>query len=84
MNTTTEKHKSRHRADSDDERGHKKRRKDKKEKKEKKEKDRHRHGKHKSKQGISVVDDESGEDVWVEKNIDGEGDQVSVYLFAWK
>ncbi|KAB5590566.1 Complexed with Cdc5 protein cwf19 [Ceratobasidium theobromae] len=83
---TTEKHKSRHRADSDDEHRSKKRKKDKKDEREHRKdrdkdhkKDRERgkdkHRKHKSKskdQGINVVDDDE-EDVWVEKNIDGEG-----------
>ena len=45
-------------------------------------KDEHRKHKSKSKeQGISVVDDDSGEDMWVEKNVDGEGSAVSL-LFA--
>ncbi|KAG9098068.1 hypothetical protein FRC06_006846 [Ceratobasidium sp. 370] len=74
MDTATEKHKSRHRGDSDDERRHKKQRKEKKEKDRDRKRDKHR--KHKSKQGISVIDDEGGEDVWVEKNIDGEGGGV--------
>ncbi|CAE6494156.1 unnamed protein product [Rhizoctonia solani] len=103
--TTTEKHKSRHHADSDDDHKSKKRRRDKEHRKDedrerRKDKDReHRkdkdrehkkdrdrehkkdkYRKHKSKskeQGISVVDD-SGEDMWVEKNIDGEGSTAAV------
>ncbi|CAE6373246.1 unnamed protein product [Rhizoctonia solani] len=96
--TTTEKHKSRYRADSDDDHKSKKRRKEKEHKRDNDRKDRdkeHRkdkdreykkdrdrdhkrdkHQKHKSKsqeQGISVVDDDNEEDMWVEKNIDGEG-----------
>ncbi|CAE6457857.1 unnamed protein product, partial [Rhizoctonia solani] len=101
--TTTEKHKSRHRADSDDDHKTKKRRKDKEHKRDddkshrkdrdrkdkdrdhKKDRDRDhkkdKHRKHKSaskEQGISVVDDDSGEDMWVEKNIDGEGNSAAV------
>ncbi|CAE6452803.1 unnamed protein product [Rhizoctonia solani] len=103
---TTEKHKSRHRADSDDDHKSKKRRKDKEHRKDedrehrkdkdrehhkgkdrehKKDRDREhkkdKHRKHKSKseeQGISVVDDDGGEDMWVEKNVDGEGIAATV------
>ncbi|KAF8600279.1 hypothetical protein BDV93DRAFT_538757 [Ceratobasidium sp. AG-I] len=86
--TTSEKHRSRHRHDSDDEHKSKKRKKDDKHKKEKdrehkKDKDRESKKEHKKekrrqkeKQGISVVDDESGEDVWIEKNIDAEGERT--------
>ena len=92
--TTSEKHKSRNRHDSDDEHKSKKRKKDDKHKKDKdrehkKDKDRESRKEHKKdkrrqkeKQGINVVDDESGEDVWIEKNIDAEGDGVSSSLFV--
>lgn len=93
--TTSEKHKSRHRHDSADEHRSKKRKKDKEHKKDKerehkKDKDRESRREHKkdkrkdkSKHGISVVDDDSGEDVWVEKNIDGEGEGVSFGCISW-
>ncbi|QRV77385.1 complexed with Cdc5 protein cwf19 [Ceratobasidium sp. AG-Ba] len=79
MDTTTHKHKSRHHADSDDEHRHKKRKKEKKERKEKdREHKKDKPKKEKSKSGINVVDDDSGDDVWVEKNVDGEGDGAVV------
>ncbi|CAE6394587.1 unnamed protein product [Rhizoctonia solani] len=101
--STTEKHRSRHRADSDDDHKSKKRRKDREHRKDderehrkdkdrkdkdrehKKDRDREhkkdKHRKHKSKskeQDIGAVGDGSEEDMWVEKNVDGEGSAAAV------